>query len=143
MTSDRKPPRRTLQRAAVRRALSDAPGFLSAQDLHQRLDERGTPIGLATVYRQLAALVTSEEADAISTAAGQLYRACEAGAHHHHHLICEVCGNAVEIEPPSEEWIRAAAEANGYAITRHVLEVFGLCPTCAATWPQATASARR
>lgn len=130
MTGTRRPPRRTMQRSAVRRALADAPGFVSAQDLHQRLAEKGTHIGLATVYRQLAALVTAEEADTISTATGQLYRACASGTHHHH-LVCQSCGNAVDIEPPSEEWIQAAAKVHGYTITRHVLEVFGLCAKCA------------
>ncbi|MDR1387669.1 MAG: transcriptional repressor [Propionibacteriaceae bacterium] len=131
MTSTRSQPRQTVQKEAIRQALAEAPGFISAQDLHQRLEEAGTRAGLATVYRQLGALVTAGEADTIPIAGGQLYRACAIG-NHHHHLVCESCGNAVEIDPPSEEWIRSAAAANGYTITRHVLEVFGLCPTCAA-----------
>ncbi len=123
--------RHTFQKDVIRRALGEATGFISAQQLHQRLDAEGTPVGLATVYRQLNVLAESGQADTIPIAGGQLYRACAPGAHHHH-LVCENCGKAVEIDPPSEQWIRAAAQQNGYTITRHVLEVFGLCSDCAA-----------
>lgn len=78
----------------VRRALSSAEGFVSARQLHDRLIDEGTPIGLATVYRQLNALAQSGHAGTIAVAGGQLFRACEPG-HHHHHLVCESCGKAV------------------------------------------------
>jgi len=61
---------------------------------------------------------------------GRLYRACEPGLHHHH-LVCEACGNATDIDPPNEEWIQAAAREHGFTVTRHVLEVFGQCSECA------------
>jgi Fur family ferric uptake transcriptional regulator len=121
-----------MQKEAVRGALEATPGFVSAQDLHQQLSAAGTRIGLATVYRQLGALAANGEADTIPVASGLLYRACEPGSHHHH-LICENCGKAVEIDLPSEEWIRAAASEHGYTITRHVMEIFGLCPDCASS----------
>jgi Fur family ferric uptake transcriptional regulator len=128
MTSAR---RNTPQKEIVQKALGEATGFVSAQQLHRQLVEQGQPVGLATVYRQLNALMVSGQADMIPIPGGQLFRACRQGAHHHH-LVCEVCGKAVEIEPPSEEWIRAAADQHGFTVSRHVLEVFGLCADCAA-----------
>jgi len=122
--------RRTAQKRAIRGALEEAGEFVSAQQLHQRLDEAGVRVGLATVYRQLAGLAAAGLADTISVASGQLYRACES-AEHHHHLVCETCGKAVEIDPP-ETWIRTAARKHGYTVTGHILEVFGRCPECAA-----------
>lgn len=122
--------RRTAQKEAVERALEQSPGFVSAQELHQRLAAQGTPVGVATVYRRLGALAEAGRADTVPVNGGQLYRACEPGAHHHH-LICENCGKAVEIEPPSEGWIRTVARAHGYTVSRHVLELFGRCPDCA------------
>lgn len=129
----RTPPRQTAQKDAIHQALIQAPGFISAQDLHHGLRANGSRIGLATVYRQLGALVEEQEADTIPIAGGQLYWACEPGGAHHHHLVCENCGKAVEIDPPSEEWMRTAAQKNGYTITRHLFEIFGLCPECTAT----------
>ncbi len=52
MTSrDRAVKRNTKQREEVWEALEAAPGFVSAQNLHQTLREAGSSIGLATVYR--------------------------------------------------------------------------------------------
>lgn len=124
------PRRSTTQKAAVARALDEAVGFISAQQLHRRLSDEGTPIGLATVYRQLNALAESGLADTIPVPGGQLFRACEPGAHHHH-LVCETCGKAVEIDPPSEEWIRNTATQHGFTVSHHIVEVFGRCADCA------------
>ncbi|GIL25373.1 Fur family transcriptional regulator [Actinocatenispora comari] len=126
--------RRTAQKEAVHRILVDEPGFVSAQQLHQRMAAEGSPVGLATVYRQLNALAAAGQADTILVEGGQLYRACTTGAHHHH-LVCDNCGKAVEIDAPPEKWIHGVAERHGYTITRHVLEVFGLCPECSTPNP--------
>ena len=112
--------RRTAQKDAVWQALESAPGFVSAQDLHQQLVAGGASVALATEGR----------ADTIPDAGGVLYRVCAPGGHHHH-LVCESCGKAIEIEPPLEEWIRQVAADSGYSVTRHVLEIFGTCPDCA------------
>ena len=48
--------RNTWQREAVRAALAEAGGFVSAQALHQRLSTTGRAMGLATVYRALTDL---------------------------------------------------------------------------------------
>ncbi len=48
--------RQTKQKDAIRAALADCEEFISAQDLHRRLEDEGSKIGLATVYRQLNAL---------------------------------------------------------------------------------------
>ena len=45
--------RQTKQKDAIRAALADCEEFISAQDLHRRLEDEGSKIGLATVYRQL------------------------------------------------------------------------------------------
>lgn len=122
--------RRTVQKDAVRRALEDSEGFVSAQQLHDRLSGGKDPVGLATVYRQLGALAEAGQVDTIALAGERLYRACTVGEHHHH-LVCENCGKAVDIDLPSEDWIRAIAAQHGYTVTAHVLEVFGRCPECA------------
>ena len=88
--------RQTWQKDAVRHALGETKGFLSAQELHSVLRNHGSTIGLATVYRALADLADSGEADSIQAAGGEaLFRAC--GQHHHHHLMCRECGKTVEI----------------------------------------------
>ena len=99
--------RQTRQKDAIRDALNGCDEFISAQELHRKLEDRGEHIGLATVYRQLNAL-----------------------AGHHHHLVCTNCGKTVEIESPSESWLKGISDKYGFTIERHTLEVFGLCEDC-------------
>ena len=49
---------------------------------------------------------------------------------HHHHLVCTNCGKTVEIESPSESWLKGISDKYGFTIERHTLEVFGLCEDC-------------
>ena len=124
--------RNTWQREAVREALGDTAGFVSAQSLHQAMREHGSEVGLATVYRALASLATDGEADSLQQEGESLYRACTSGRHHHH-LICRRCGTTVEIEAdPVEQWAREVAAANGFTRPEHVVDVFGYCPECSA-----------
>jgi Fur family transcriptional regulator, ferric uptake regulator len=123
--------RSTAQKALIRSALAAETRFVSAQELHRTLAEEGHSVGLATVYRQLGSLSESGLADSITISERQLFRACDQDEHHHH-LVCENCGKAVEVEPPSEDWIRKVANSHGFTATRHVFEIFGLCAECSA-----------
>ncbi|MFV0372470.1 Fur family transcriptional regulator [Microbacterium sp.] len=124
--------RNTWQRDRVRTALSDAQGFISAQDLHAALRDENTGIGLATVYRALATLAAAGEADQLQSPDGEaIYRACESRGHHHH-LICRSCGRTVEIQAHDvEQWARRTASQHGFTEAEHVIDIFGLCPECA------------
>jgi len=123
--------RNTWQREAVREALDDTEGFVSAQGLHSSLRDTGSPIGLATVYRALADLAVEGQADSLQSPDGEsLYRACSSTGHHHH-LICRNCGLTVEIGADAvEEWARRVAAEHGFTQAQHVVDVFGLCANC-------------
>ena len=123
--------RNTWQREAVRTALSSSEGFVSAQALHTALRDGGSSIGLATVYRALSDLSTDGEADSLVQEGESLYRACTPGSHHHH-LICRNCGVTVEIQAePIEQWARSVAAEHGFTDPQHIVDVFGLCASCA------------
>lgn len=127
-----KPARRnTWQREAVRSALEEAGGFVSAQQLHQTLRAQGSTIGLATVYRGLASLSQDGEADSLQSPDGEnLFRSCETTAHHHH-LICRSCGEARELEAAMiEEWAQRVGADYGFSDVHHVVDLFGLCSEC-------------
>lgn len=123
--------RNTWQRDRVRAALGDARGFVSAQDLHASLRDDNTGIGLATVYRTLASLAASGEADQLQSPEGEaIYRACSSEGHHHH-LICRNCGTTVEIQATDvETWAQRTAAAHGFTRAEHVVDIFGLCAAC-------------
>lgn len=127
--------RNTRQRDAVRHALSEAVGFVSAQQLHQVLANHGSTVGLATVYRTLTDLAANGEADTLQAKGGQskdgelLYRAC--GPAHHHHLICRQCGKTVEIEAGRvENWAESVASEHGFTNATHTIDIFGICSAC-------------
>ena len=122
--------RNTWQRDAVREALGESDGFVSAQSLHASLKGGGSTVGLATVYRALADLATEGEADSLQQDGESLYRACTPGTHHHH-LICRSCGTTVEIAADEvETWAQTVAAQHGYTQPRHIVDVFGYCPDC-------------
>ncbi len=122
--------RNTWQREAVREALGESEGFVSAQSLHASLKGGGSPVGLATVYRALADLATEGEADSLQQDGESLYRACTPGTHHHH-LICRSCGTTVEIAADEvEAWAQTVAAQHGFTQPRHIVDVFGYCPDC-------------
>ncbi|MFF0155277.1 Fur family transcriptional regulator [Micromonospora sp. NPDC005203] len=122
--------RNTRQRSAVSALLGETEGFHSAQDLHAMLRQRGERVGLTTVYRTLQGLADAGEIDVMRPPGGEhLYRRCSEG--HHHHLVCRVCGNTVEVAGPAvESWADRVAAQHGYADVSHTLEIFGTCPTC-------------
>ena len=122
--------RSTRQRTAIADALSASDDFLSAQELHDQLKQRGESIGLTTVYRNLQALSQDGQIDALWDGSGETrYRHCSAG--HHHHLVCRTCGTTVEVQAePVEEWAARVAAEHGFTGINHTVEVFGYCPTC-------------
>lgn len=125
--------RPTRQRRAVAACLGQFDDFRSAQEIHELLRSSGENVGLSTVYRTLQALAEAEEVDVLRAEDGEaLYRRCSGS--HHHHLVCRGCGHTVEVEGPTvERWATGVAERHGYTAVSHTLEIFGLCPACAAS----------
>lgn len=127
--------RSTRQRAAVAAALAQVDEFRSAQDLHDILKHQGDSVGLTTVYRTLQSLADSAgEVDVLRTHDGEaVYRRCSTGDHHHH-LVCRVCGKAVEVEGPAvEKWADSVAASHGFVDVDHTVEIFGTCAECHAS----------
>ncbi|MFE1472455.1 MULTISPECIES: Fur family transcriptional regulator [Streptomyces] len=126
--------RSTRQRAAVAAALDEVDEFRSAQELHDVLKHRGDSVGLTTVYRTLQSLADAGEVDVLRTTEGEaVYRRCSTGDHHHH-LVCRLCGKAVEVEGPAvEQWAEMIAAQHGYVNVAHTVEIFGTCAECAAS----------
>ena len=99
--------------------------------VHQRLRDVGDKVGLATVYRTLAAMADDGEVDVLRGEDGELrYRRC-ASHGHHHHLVCRGCGRVEEmIGAAVETWAEEAASRHGFVDVLHTFEAFGTCPDC-------------
>ncbi len=120
----------TRQQATVLAGLQRSEEFTSAQVLHTRLRSGGATVGLATVYRTLAALAASGEIDVLRTDEGEaMYRACSTD--HHHHLLCRECGRTVEVDGPAVEvWAATVAADHAFRDVRHTVELVGVCADC-------------
>jgi Fur family ferric uptake transcriptional regulator len=125
--------RGTRQAELLSAALDGLSGFCSAQQIYSELRRRGEKIGLTTVYRHLQVLSEDGQVDTIRDANGEtLYRRCHTNAHHHH-LTCRTCGRSVEVEGRAvERWAEQVATEAGFTAVDHTVELFGLCPGCAA-----------
>lgn len=124
--------RPTPQRVSVLAELIKERDDVTAQGLHQRLRAEGARVGLATVYRTLAALREKGIVDTLSHHPGELcYRLC--ADEHHHHLVCTSCHRVIELgDCDLEPRLQQLAAAHGFVATGHRLDVAGLCATCRA-----------
>lgn len=121
--------RSTRQRAAVNRVLESAHSFMSAQEIHDELRASGWGVGLTTVYRTLQLLSENDEIDILHVEGEAMYRRCSDS--HHHHLVCRICKQSVEIESDGvEEWANTVASRHGFTSASHVVEIFGVCRSC-------------
>ena len=136
MNAVQKPRRNTWQREAVRGALSETEGFVSAQSLHAHLRDGGSTIGLATVYRALSDLATEGDADSLQQDGESLYRACTTDKHHHH-LICTQCGTVEDVPAASgledllAETVATIDSLTGFHTSTHRIDLVGICGRCA------------
>ena len=122
----------TKQIELVLKFLYENDGHFTPEDIYTLLKEQypEVNIGIATVYRTLTLLETSQIASSISFGVqGKKY---ELGLKKHHdHLICTQCGDIIEffdetIENRQEE----IAKKFNFQMTGHTMKIIGLCENC-------------
>lgn len=100
-----------------------------AEELARALAGSGKAIGIATIYRGLAAL---DEAGLIcSIQFGGRKRYERANKRHHDHLLCTDCGIVEEFMQPEIEALQErVAKSKKFKMTGHQLLIYGLCEEC-------------
>lgn len=97
---------------------------------HARVADRR--INLASVYRTIelfCGLGVLVEVDHI--AEGRRFELSDAYRDHHHHLICQSCGDTEDFEQCEMKEIEKLIKRRlGFAVTRHELRFIGLCRRC-------------
>lgn len=89
----------------------------------------GDDAHLATVYRTLELLVKATILTRIDFQEGKFRY--EFVHDHHHHIVCDNCGRVSEVQDPAiESKLCKIKVENGWNITRHALELFGVCKEC-------------
>ncbi len=118
-------PRRAVLSAVLRR---DRP--FTAEQIVAELKRTEPGLGRATVYRTLEILASVDVLTRILQPGGHpAYVLGSPG--HRHHLVCSGCGATVAFTAcPVDQLVRDLSRDTEFAIHGHLLEVFGVCPTC-------------
>ena len=120
----------TPQRKLILKVFLQQKGHISIDDLHKKIQNEDTTIGIATLYRTMKLLTEAGLADMHSfnekTTYERLYQ-----VKHHDHLICKTCGKTVEFEHPLiEKYQVEVCERHGFDLRSHRMELFGICNEC-------------
>lgn len=104
---------------------------LSAEEIHNKLREKGSKVGLATVYRTVETFCEIGLLNSLSFDEARKRYELEDQEDHHHHLICLSCGYIVEFSDDLLKDFMASIEKKyNFKVTDHVLKYLGYCQQC-------------
>jgi Fur family ferric uptake transcriptional regulator len=119
----------TPSRRAVIAAVLQQRGNFAAEDLATRC--RGA--GRATVFRTIRLLTDLGVICRVLTEAAGSPRYVVSHRGHHHHLVCTDCGRVEDLDQCAVlDALKEVADASGYEIAGHWLELYGRCSSCRA-----------
>ncbi len=120
-------------RAAVIELLAHQRCCLTAQQIFDRLRREGRAVGIASVYRALDVLSRLGLVRRLEIGTSACYEAEYPGGDHHHHVVCDSCGEVAAFEDRAlEEAITRLARRHRYAVGVHEVTLRGECPDCRA-----------
>lgn len=130
----------TRQRSAIETSLHQAGRPLLPQEV-LALAQRTVPgLSIATVYRQLKALVDEGALRAVQLA-GDPPRYEPAAQGHHHHFQCTRCQRVFDV--PGCPGNLAHLAPDGFVVEDHEVTLYGRCADCAPPPRRAAAGRRR
>jgi Fur family ferric uptake transcriptional regulator len=122
--------RLTPQRLMILSAMESSHEHISAEEIYAQVAAKYPHVNISTVYRTLELLKRLGMVYEIDLGEGRIrYHAEESG--HHHHLVCQDCGEVIDIDESTLSSLRniLLRDYNFRAELRHVA-IFGLCEKC-------------
>ena len=121
-------------RAAVVRTLAELGCSVTAKEIADRLHGQGQDVGVASIYRTLELLDNLRLTRRVDAAEGVArYEPVEPNGEHHHHIVCDTCGEVAAFEDSDlERAIERLANRVDFSIDAHDVTLRGECPTCRA-----------
>jgi Fur family transcriptional regulator, ferric uptake regulator len=133
--------RNTRQRDAIRDAIAQADRPLLPQEVLGAAQRSVPGLGIATVYRNLKALVEEGALRPVNLP-GENPRFEIVGHHHHHHFQCRQCQRVFDVHACPGDL--SAMAPQGFTVEDHDLTLYGRCKDCAVSAPMpALAAAHR
>lgn len=109
---------------------------MSISDIARAIPE----VPRSSAYRHLSDLQRAGVVRRVSTGDEfARFELAEDLTHHHHHLLCSLCGKVIDVTPsPAFErtvgtMVEALTAQEGFLATSHALDVIGHCATCQST----------
>ena len=112
--------------------LASEPCALSATEIEDTLRAQGRPTGRATIYRVLDLLLEHGLLQRLAVGEGQArFERTHPSGDHHHHLVCEQCGQLVAFDDPGlERAIDRLSRRLGVTVQSHEVLLRGECAQC-------------
>lgn len=106
---------------------------LSAREIADALRDEGREVALASVYRALELLDELGLVQRLDAGEGLVrYEPAHADGDHHHHIVCEACGDVASYtDAELERAIGALADRLSWSVLSHDVVLRGRCPRCA------------
>jgi Fur family ferric uptake transcriptional regulator len=119
-------------RERVIELLAAQPCALTAVEIEEALRDQGRATGRASIYRVLELLVERGLVERLEVGDGHArFERSQPGGEHHHHLVCERCGQLVAFDDPGlERAIGKLSERLGVRIESHDVLLRGACQRC-------------
>ena len=122
--------RLTPQRLMILKAVEDADSHISAEEIYAQVCNSYPQMNISTVYRTLELLKTLDLVTETDLGDGRVRYHC-IGKGHHHHLVCQKCGEITDMEESVLEplWTEIQQQYNFKVDMKH-LAFFGICEKC-------------
>ncbi len=127
----------TKPRIALIETLLRMQGPVSIERIHQEVGVK--TCDLVTIYRCLAAFEGLGLVRRSYLHNGTCLYEQTVSLTRRYHIICKKCGGSEPVDYTADAGVEQRLEERGYAQISHVVEFFGICPTC----QQATKSSAR
>jgi Fur family ferric uptake transcriptional regulator len=137
--------RLTPQRETILHVFQNLPrgDHLSAEELHDLLQQRGEAISLSTIYRSVKLMARMGILRELELAEGHKhYELNQPFPHHHHHLVCIQCNRTIEFNNDSilKQGMKQVEKA-GFQLIDCQFTIHTICPEAVRMgWPSALPS---
>ena len=121
-------------RIALVTLLSETREPLTVTAIQEKLSALSTPLNTVTLYRALEGLVDRGLVRKVDFQHPHAHYELVVGKKHHHHMVCNNCGDIEDIETCEPRAVEKSALKHSKkfaSIKTHSLEFFGTCKKCA------------
>ena len=117
--------RLTRQRQAVWDEVKSSKDHLDAENIYEKIKNKGVHISRATVYRTIDVLVKNNLLSKMNMGDGRNRYELKDEDHHHDHMICIETGKIIEFFDNDLEMLQEKiAKKHGYKVIRHIHQLF-------------------